>query len=319
MLVALGLEAMLTTQADLPLAPAMKTEIEGVGGASDRHVVLESNVFLEIENRFTERITIHRTIKGTRDSDLITVHRGPALTSPKSFPSTDFFVRRAGAASREAGFHHFLAKFLGWKLPEVQTFDGKEYPLYLQCVFPFLFVEQTRGWGSIQPPIPTHFRIRDVHKRAVEFILDLDAHRVALRRQELRHEQENLRAAWLAKVEKVKSEAANIDGVIHALPETPTASWPPEVSPSVFVPKGEEWLPAEHVVEAMGNEWKQLVGEEIPRVEEITAAAEGELAKVEWQLKEHEVLYSRLLESLEMEQEEAVATENRMRVIDEER
>jgi hypothetical protein len=306
-----------TSQADLPLSPAMKSEIEGVGGPADRHAVLESEIWLEIENRFGKRIAVHRTVKGTRNQDLITVHDGPALTSDKPFSTSDFFVGRSGAASREAGFHHFLASFMSLKPPVVQTFDGREYPLYLQCVFPFFFVEQTRGWGSVQPPVPTQFRIRDVHKRAIEFILDLDAHRVALRRQELQHEQENLRAAWGATFEKAQAEAANINGVVHSLPSTPVAKWPPEVAPAILVPVGQQWLPAQQVIDEMTEEWKELVNREIPRVEEIASAAEEELSTAERRLKEREVLYSRLLDSLEMEREEVSATENRLRIIDE--
>lgn len=164
-LVALGMEAMLTTtQADLPLPPAVKARLDSTTGEYD---VLESDVWLEIENSKEERIVVQRTIKGARDKNLITVYEGPALTSPGSIVNTkDYFVSRPGAATRELGFHHFLAKFCNWTLPLVQTYDGNEYPLYLQCIFPYFFVEQTRGWSTVQPPLPTQFRIRDAHKRS---------------------------------------------------------------------------------------------------------------------------------------------------------
>ena len=65
--VALGLEAMLTTnQTELPLPPAVKQAIDGEDG---RHSIIESDVFLELENRKHERITVQRTIKGSRDKE----------------------------------------------------------------------------------------------------------------------------------------------------------------------------------------------------------------------------------------------------------
>src|SRR5205823_4813937 len=134
--------------------------------------VIESEVLLEIENQDSQRIVVQRTLKGTRDKNLITVHEGPALTSPGSFRSRDFFVNRAGGASRESGFHYYLARFFSWNLPTIQTYDGHEYPLYLQCVAPYFMVEQTRGWSTVQPPLPTHFRIREPNKRTVEFLLN---------------------------------------------------------------------------------------------------------------------------------------------------
>lgn len=170
-LVALGMEQMLTTsQSELPLTPSVLARLEG---ANNRPAdVLESEVYLEIENGQGSRITVQRTLKGTRDNHLITVYQGPALTQPAgTFTATDFFVNRPGGASRERGFHRYLAGFLGWDLPKVPSFDGNETPLYLQCLFPFFVVEQTRGWSSILPPVPTHLRVKDAHKRAVEFIL----------------------------------------------------------------------------------------------------------------------------------------------------
>ena len=135
MLIALGMEAMLTfSRTDLPLPPAVKSRLDSDSG---EHRVLESEVFLEIENASGQRIVTQRTIKGQRDKNLITVHTGPLLTQPDYVAtSRDYFVNLQGSATRGHGFHHFLAEFLGWTLPAVQSFDGSERPLYLQCIFP---------------------------------------------------------------------------------------------------------------------------------------------------------------------------------------
>ena len=223
-LVVLGMEAMLTTsQQDLPLTPAMTVKLDGGTGS---HPVIESDIWLEIENAHGRRVAIHRTVKGKRDKNLITVHMGPALTTPGHYAYEDFFVTRGGSATRSAGFHHFLANFLGWELPTVQRYDGTEVPLYLQCVLPFFMTEQTRGWSSVLPPVPTHFQIRDAHKRAVELLLGMDAHRIALARQELQLRKTRLESRWTVQIRQLRELAVAAGGVLAYAPESPTTTWP---------------------------------------------------------------------------------------------
>ena len=270
-LIALGMEAMLTTvRNDLPITPAVKIRLESESG---EHNVLESEVFLEIENHLGERIVVQRTIKGTRDLNLITVHNGPALTSPGvAAPTTDYFVNREGSASRESGFHFFLMKFLGWTLPIVPTFDGAEYPLYLQVIFPYLVVEQTRGWSTIQPPLPNQFRIRDAHRRAVEFLLNLDAHKVALRRQEVAFEKTRIEADWSAVIARLKEIAETVGGSGQSLPVSPLAAWPPKVPPALVLPLGPAWVTVGELIQAEKDELvvslsgRFLVFKKLPKV-----------------------------------------------------
>ena len=57
----------------------------------------------------------------------------------------DYFLGasgQVGSAVSERGFHHWLADFIGWKLPSVITFEGKDTTLYLECIFPLFFVEK---------------------------------------------------------------------------------------------------------------------------------------------------------------------------------
>lgn len=314
MLIALGMEAMLTfSRTDLPLPPAVKSRLDSDSG---EHVVLESEVFLEIENASGQRIVTQRTIKGQRDKNLITVHSGPVLTQPDCVAtSRDYFVNLQGSATRGHGFHHFLADFLGWTLPAVQSFDGSERPLYLQCIFPYVVVEQTRGWSSLQPPIPTHFRIRDAQKRVVEFLLNLDAHRVALKRQELQLEKSRIETEWKAKVAQVSDIVETAAGTVQSLPRQPVASWPPQVPPQIVVPSGESWIPLTHKLEARTGELAQLVEQEIPRVQEIASAAQAELDATERETRDKQTLLSRLLDILETEQEEVKRVEHRLATI----
>ncbi|ADE11339.1 hypothetical protein [Sideroxydans lithotrophicus] len=313
-LVALGMEAMLTTQqSDLPLPPAVKARLDSDNG---EHDVIESEVFLELENQKAERIVVQRTIKGSRDKNLITVHEGPILTSPgQSVSSRDYFVNRQGAATRESGFHFFLSNFFGWQLPQVQTYDGNEYPLYLQCVMPYFAVEQTRGWSTVQPPLPTHFRIREAHKRAVEFILNLDAHRNALKRQEIDLEITRIAVAWAAQVGRANELAEQKAVRVQALPQKPTATWPPLVTPSLMAPVGSEWISIRDRADGFQAELDNLVKKEIPRVNEIASSAQAELTAAEEVIQDKQTLLSRLLESFAMEQQEVERIEERLKAI----
>ena len=172
---ALGLERALGPQLTIPLPYAMRERIqERVNG--DYQQVLESFVELEIENGRSDILTIRRDVVGGANTKLVKTWRGPRLSqSDDTGQQRDFFVHDPGASQREDGFHNFLIQFLGWKLPEVTRFDGSDSPLYIETIFPMLFVEQKRGWSAIQGPFPTFFGIQDLVRRVIEFLLDLDA------------------------------------------------------------------------------------------------------------------------------------------------
>jgi hypothetical protein len=298
-LVALGLEAMLTTsQRDLPLPHVMKEELF----SNDNLVnVLESNIYLEIENKKNEHIVIHRTVKGKRRKDLVTVAFGPALTQNSGFyKSQDFFVSRAGAATSERGFHRFLADFLEWDLPVVQTFDGRQSPLYIQCFFPFISVEQKRGWASLVPPIPMQFRIREPHKRSVEFLLSLDASTIAAKRSELNNRAKEIESEWSTTFHELQTMGNAIGGIIRKVPEKPITNWPPEILPAIEIPFEEEWLTLEELIENSKIELQHLSEQEIPPVSEITDSATDELSKTQEEPNEKELVISNLLNSLEL-------------------
>ena len=314
-LVALGMEAMLSTsQQELPLPHAMTARLDGGTG---EQVVLESEVLLEIENSDGERIVVQRTIKGTRDRNLVTVHHGPALSAGGTYQTADYFVSRPGAATREVGFHRFLAKFLGWELPAVQTYDGNEVPLYLQCIFPFLMTEQTRGWSTVQPPLPTQFRIRDAHKRAVEFMLGMDAHRIALTRQELQLRKTRIDARWSDQLRRLGEIATDAGGVVQALPGTPTVKWPPQISPSISVPEGDQWISLAERIRRREARQRELVEQEIPRVAEIAESAQRELSAAESDVQVRQALLARLMEAMESEEQEVVRVRDRLEAIEE--
>lgn len=313
-LVALGLEAMLTVKRkDLPLQPVMSDELFSIDEDNPAQVI-ESDIYLEIENKNKERIVIHRTAKGTRNKNLITIINGPALTEPSSnYTVKDFYVSQRGAATRERGFHYFLANFLGWHLPTVQTYDGRPVPLYVELLFPYFIVEQKRGWASLTPPIPTHFRIRDPHQRAVEFLLKLDAYEIADKRLELSRRTQDLTSRWELTTKEIQDIAKNVGGLLKNLPKKPVTSWPPESMPVILIPQNNKnWISFQNSIKKQEERFNKLKTVDIPLINEAVEISNDELAKTEEQLREKELFLSKYLNSLEINQAEVRSTQLRL-------
>lgn len=314
-MVALGMEAMLTTsQRELPLPPAMTAKLDG---GTVEHAVLESEIWLEIENSAGRRIAVQRTVKGSPDKNLITVHDGPALTKPGNYPIVEYFVNRSGGATRPLGFHWFLANFFGWDLPIVQNYEGNEVPLYLQCILPFIMTEQTRGWSSIQPPVPTQFRIREVHKRAVEFLLDMDAHKIALARQELQLRKTRFVSRWAAQVRDLKEIATAAGGVVHALPSEPTSAWPPQVIPTIIVPEQKRWIGLAERINQRHEKMQLLEEQVVPQVSDVAESVRYELVEAESTVIDQQAILSRLMDALASEEQEVARVQQRLFAIKE--
>jgi len=163
-LYALGWEGMLSPSRKVPFPPAVTTEI---ADSSQRLLVTESYAMAELEAGANDRLTVRRAIKSESEkTELVRTWKGPVLSEgPGEQKSQDYFVRTGGSAKREAGFHHLLEKLMGWELPEVTNWDGGAVKLYMEVVAPFLFVEQTRGWGWIASVMPRYLRIKDPERR----------------------------------------------------------------------------------------------------------------------------------------------------------
>lgn len=247
----LGLEGMLSARRDVPLPHAMTHAVD-IGGTE--LPVLDSHVSIEIENGEGDILTVTRAVKSaTIDRTLVQTWRGPALTSPGEWPRQDYFVRRAGAATRESGFQFQLAKFIGWTVPQVTRMDGGEAPLYLEALFPYFYVEQKHGWSGVHARIPGYLGLRDPGKRAVEFILGLETYDRILARQRLMAVRSVIDADWRSTVQAVSlaSQAAGV--LIRGLPERPTADF--------------DALNVETLV-STGNGW-QSIGAAVKGVEDL--------------------------------------------------
>ncbi|MTK12252.1 MAG: hypothetical protein F8N39_09225 [Clostridiaceae bacterium] len=267
MLYALGMEKMLSPRRGVPLPHAMTSFLHNDDESSE--AVLESVVSLEIQNGAGHIVTVHRPVKmASVDNRLITVDFGPALTNPAArSESRKFFVSDPGAAQREDGFHHFLEDFLGWRLPMVRRYDSPECKLYLETIFPLFWVEQKVGWSAIPAAIPTYFRIREVQKRAVEFLMDLDVHKIELEKQRLQEKIDQNIRDWRNIWNEMDLCARRSGGRIEALPQRPTSLSDEILGAYIAIADGTAWVPLRAILTQLRTRVAGLTAIAVPSVE----------------------------------------------------
>ncbi|MCM3115708.1 hypothetical protein M3610_10450 [Neobacillus sp. MER 74] len=216
----LGIEEMLGGRNAKTMKPVLK---EKLSYKEEEVPILESKVQLEISNKRGNIITLTRWIKSsTIDEKLIRVHFGAQLSKDDKVNFKDFYVHMSGSATEKAGFHAFLASFLEWALPEVPTFEGKDRILYIQTLFPLFFVEQNKGWSSFYSPISGSFGIRDLSKRAFEFLLNMDVTKNTKEREELKILKALLSNKWSTLKQDIEELAVSIHAEVPSLPEKPS-------------------------------------------------------------------------------------------------
>ncbi|MER8376830.1 hypothetical protein [Mesorhizobium sp. M1406] len=279
MLYALGLERMLSPRREIPLPHAMTTYLNT--DAEKRVEVLESSVSLEIANGSGQVITVNRAVKASTDTRLVTVDFGAALsTDGAAMRRQNFFVLDPGAAQREDGFHHFLEGFVGWRLPQVRRYDAPETKLYLETVFPLFWVEQKFGWSAIPAAIPTYMRIREVHKRAVEFIMGLDVYKLEVQRERLAERLAANSKDWSVVRQELERFVARGGGRVAALSESPVADPAVLSNAHVQLAEGTEWVPLSSVVSQLRGSVAVLAARAVPDVEEQSEEVTQKLSQI---------------------------------------
>ena len=301
---ALGLEGMLSPSHAIPLPHAMTHRVTDPDTGTELSV-LESEVLLEIENGDGRVATVRRYPRHTDiSSNLVTVFESAGLTSDQWDSRRDYFVRVPGAAQRESGFHQWLVNFLGWELPDVPRFKGLPVPLYVETIFPLFVVEQKRGWAGILSRVPTHFQIRDAQRRAVEFVLKLQASNIALERQRLEGEIQHLRSEWQNTAIRATAAAQVVGGLVQNLPSLPVAIWPPSAAPAILIPLRDGWHPVESEMTRVALELIDMRRSEVPRADDAAPGIEARLRELNVELQSVAQLYDELDRDLSLDQEE---------------
>lgn len=280
---ALGLERSLGPQLAVPLPYAMREQIHQFK-EDPYDLVLQSYVELEIANAQGEIVVLHRDVVGDKSTKLIQTWSGPSLSSeiPRG-EQRDYFILDGGSATNESGFHAFLAQFLDWDLPVVARYDGSECPLYLEAIFPMLFVEQKRGWSSIQGPFPTFLRIQDVARRVMEFLLDLETAKNRRRRAELRVAISELLGRWLDNRKAIEEAAARV-GRIRGLAVQPSAEFAAAPMLDLQLYYQGEWTRLADVLQIATSRVAELEAKQLETVEQAAPDVQARVTDLRSQL-----------------------------------
>ncbi len=303
----LGLERMLGPRVETPFGHALKEYIkERPDGPA--FTVQSSFVALELINSRQERLAVQREIKGDVDQRLVSAK----LTDGRGIETRrDFFLHDPGSAQREDGFHHFLASFIGWHLPEVSTFDGREVPLYLAAIFPMLFVEQKRGWSAIQGPFPTFLKIQDISRRAMEFLLNLDVGERRRQRQEVEKKIGSLEGEWASIRQHLISRLGNLSR-LQNIPETPPKKFSADDGLAIEVYLEGEWVALSIALQYTDDQIEEIEASELATTEDAVPDLERELATKQSEVALTEAKIVDLRDSMSMAREEI--SENRRRI-----
>jgi hypothetical protein len=310
---ALGLERMLGPSSDIPLPHVFTHFVEDDG---KELTVLQSEVLLEIRNKTGDTMTIQRGVVGERDRRLVSTWNGPKLSSPtNSYAQSDFFLRDAGSATHEAGFHTRLANFLGWVLPTVTRFNGTTCPLYLEAIFPLFVVEQKHGWGGIQANFPTFLGIREGSKRALEFVLNVDAAKVIEEKQRLDQEEEQLRNQWKNLTALLAVGLRPVSGRFIGVPDKPTAQWPPSIEPYIEIFRVGKWINGTDAKNSDQEELDNFENEPLVTVGEVADALSEELESAKASLYEQDMLAREKMDEIENERMQRDSIETRLEAL----
>lgn len=310
----LGLEAMLSPKHEVPLPHAMTHMIDDEEG--NRHAVISSEVHLEIENQKSEVVTVSRSVKGEASRKLITVIHGPALSSPPPttpYRTEDKYVSDPGAATTPQGFHYWLASYLDWELPEVTTYDGRTCPLYVQCMFPLVLIEQKKAWTGIQARMPTQFRIRDAAKRAIEFILKFSVFEVIAKTQILKERKAEIQRLWQRWTTEASTAARQAGGIINGLTDDPMEKWAEKEPVLLMLHRGNEWIGVRQAKEQDQIEIQQLETKEIPVVSEVSDELTAQLRAAEDNLQMLLVALAETAQDVSLKRSQVTALETRLR------
>lgn len=226
---ALGMEELLGSLNEKALDKALKTEFNTTDPITNSviiHKISNSKIFIEIENSRNDVFTIRRIINSgnnlfegkddqTKKVLVFESHLNDITSEIKQLP---LFIRNNNNNSDDFGFYHWLAQFIGIKLPEVNNIGASEKsPLYLQTIFPALFIEQTKGWSEFLATCP-YFGIPRNKEKAIEFLLNLNELSISTEKDRITKEEKYLKGNWAQVLSRLEILASEYNAEIKSVP-----------------------------------------------------------------------------------------------------
>ncbi len=311
----LGLERMFGNVSQAPLTPAMTSKLKD----GDREwEVVESWAYLQIQNREGRHATLRRKVTGEGGQDRKVVdiwELGIDEVQGGHAPSVPHFALDPGSAQHERGVAAWLAQFIGWELPQVVHHDGSLGLLYIECMLSLFFVEQSQGWTTIQAGTPRHFGIRQVERKAFEFILGLEACYSDSTREHLEEQVSELVKKWAFERNSAEVLARSVKGSLRNLPPTPLASWPPIQEPYIEAFDEGSEISLSNAIQKDLDTMARLDSVDIPTADEAAKGISEQLEAAFAALSEAESIGSALEDQMTLERLNSEALESRMKVV----
>lgn len=309
----LGIEEILGGKNDKALKPVFKNKIDYNGKT---YVPIESNFYLEIENERKNVVTINRNVeKQLSHNSIVKVYSGDIEnTLNGKCDSSEFYVHLSGSATSQKGFHKFLEEFIGWKLPEVPTYDENDRKLYLQTIFPALCIEQKRGWSGLLTTIP-NFGFKDVKKKVIEFILNLDI----IANEKLKAEQKinelHIKNEWSIIISEMNSILRNNNCTIPNLFEQPKILDEENMKMlGVFKQEEQDNIYIEEYINKLKEQSRRLSQSDL-RVGENIEKLQEELEDLKNDIQQDEEIYDAQLKQINLERKEIEAVTKSLEII----
>ncbi|MGW0577932.1 hypothetical protein ACWD25_18610 [Streptomyces sp. NPDC002920] len=195
--------------------------------------------------------------------------------------------------------------------------DGSEGTLYLECIFPYFFVEQKHGWSGVQARIPTYLGIQDVSKRSAEFILSLDAMDMVLESQRIESAIILVEADW-KNVERNISDISTRAGIlVRGIPKKPNSSWQREESVSLEVDSGTGWATIDDEINRLAVELDEQTAQGLTSVGEAAPEIEESLSLNQDRATQLSIVLSSAIEDWEQAKKQVQSLELRIEALEE--
>lgn len=306
---ALGMEMALGQQTSKPpFPPSLLKSIQDKNGAEK--LVISSYVMLEISNGRGQTVTLKRNILGADADSIISLHQSDI--NSMSGDGKNLFLHKEGDTTRELGFYSWLAEFLEWDIPLVPNNSGNESPLYPALLFPLFFIEQKKGWGSIQATTPFHFQIPQAKKRAFEFIMDLDINEIVKRKAKNKKLIDDAKEKWKLLYFQLENSAIRLGGKVSGVSDTPSAKFE-SYKLDILLEYKEEWQSLIIALEGSRAELKQhVLTNKSPAEKENSGDQRNRIRELNSELIQKEGKYEALLDELSFIQYQVEATHIRL-------
>ncbi|SNR15797.1 AAA family ATPase [Tenacibaculum jejuense] len=182
--------------------------------------VFTSSTYVEIKNDDNQVFTLKRNIKGG-ENNIVKIFKGGISELNSKPESKTVFIDRTRNHESEVGFYSWFAHFMKMPdIPKVLNQKGDYSDLYLQTIFPALFIEQTKGWSDLLASMP-YFGIKDNKQRTIEYLFNLKALKNDVEKERLNEIKKRITERWTTTLGKLDVLATANSGKYSELDEVP--------------------------------------------------------------------------------------------------